>query len=313
MNRRTVLSGVAALPLAACATVDGAAKRGPLKRGPGVAITVDDFNLADDPMMSGQARDGVIRQALAAHGVRAAGFVAGQYIDAEVAPRVLHDWSADGHILGNHTFSHRYYSGADPAAYRADIRRCEALLASYRGFRKLFRYPYLAEGKTAEGRDALRGLLRADGYRIGHVTIDASDWYYSSRLSGRLKTDPRTDLAPYRQAYLDHLWDRATYYDALAQSVFGQSLDHTLLLHHNLTTGLFLGDALAMFKSRGWRLVDAQTAFAQPEFVRDFQTLPSGQSLVWAAAKASGRYETQLRYPGEDERYEAPRLDALGL
>ena len=41
--------------------------------------------------------------------------------------------------------------------------------------------------------------------------------------------------------------------------------------------------------------------------------LPSGQSLVWAAAKASGRYEAQLRYPGEDERYEAPKLDALGL
>ncbi|MDV6330081.1 polysaccharide deacetylase family protein [Asticcacaulis sp. 201] len=308
MDRRTFLRGAGAVPLMGCTTVP--AER---RHGPGVAITVDDFNLADDVIMSGEARDGRIRKALADYGIAGAGFVAGKYVDADVAPRVLAAWSAGGHILGNHTFSHAYYSGADPSAYMADILKCEGLLTPYAGFRKLFRYPFLAEGKTAQGRDALRALLRVNGYRIGHVTIDASDWVYAARLTRRLKADPTSDLTPYRQAYLDHLWDRASYYDRLAQSVFGHSLNHTLLLHHNLTTGLFLGDVLAMFKAKGWRLVDAATAFKQPEFLSEYKTLPSGQSLVWAAAKASGRYETQLRYPGEDERYEAPKLDALGL
>jgi hypothetical protein len=41
--------------------------------------------------------------------------------------------------------------------------------------------------------------------------------------------------------------------------------------------------------------------------------VPAGQSLVWAAAKADGRYEKLLRYPGEDGDYEAPKMDALGL
>ncbi len=283
------------------------------KRGPGIAITVDDFNLADDSMMTGEARDARIRQALADHGLKGAGFVAGKYIDADAAPRVLKAWSANGHILGNHTFSHGYYAGSDPAGYMADIMKCEALLTPYAGFRKLFRYPFLAEGKTAEGRDALRRLLRADGYRIGHVTIDTSDWFYAGRLNTRLHADPKADVAAYRQAWLDHIWDRATYYDGLAQDVFGHSLDHTILLHHNVTTGLFLGDGLEMFKARGWRLVDAEAAFAQPEFRRDYKTLPSGQSLVWAAAMASGRYDGKLRYPGEDEPYEAPKANALGL
>lgn len=308
MNRRALLTGLCALPLASCATVKSA------RTGePGVAITVDDFNLSDDVRLSGEARDTAIRQALANHGIKGAGFVAGKNIDADLAPRVLNAWSADGHILGNHTFSHTYYAGDDPAGYMADIRTCEALLTPYSGFRKLFRYPFLGEGKTAEGRDTLRALLRADGYRIGHVTIDTSDWFYTGRLTARLKTDASSDLAPYRQAYLDHLWDRATYYDGLAQDVFGHSLDHTLLLHHNLTTGLFLGDVLEMFKDKGWRLVNAASAFTQPEFTRDYKTLPSGQSLVWAAAKATGRYDRILRYPGEDERYEAPRMDKLGL
>ncbi len=302
MDRRTFLLGMASMPLAGCATLAGVRAE-----APGVAITVDDFNLADDVRTSGEARDARIRGALADYGITAAGFVAGKYVDADLSPRVLKAWSADGHILGNHTFSHTYYSGNDPSSYMADILKCEALLTPYSGFRKLFRYPFLAEGKTTEGRDALRGQLHAQGYRIGHVTIDASDWYYASRLTARLKADPQADLAPYRQVYLDHLWDRATYYHQLSQSVFGHSLTHTLLLHHNVTTGLFLADVLEMFKTKGWRLADAITAFDQPEFAREYKTLPSGQSLVWAAAKASGHYESQLRYPGEDERYEAPQ------
>lgn len=308
MDRRTLLNGLAALPLAGCATLAASSKR-----APGIAITVDDFNLADTPPMSGEARDAAIRHALDAYGIKAAGFVAGKYVDGDVSPRVLKAWSDGGHILGNHSFSHRLYSGDDPDGYMADIMRCEALLTPYAGFRKLFRYPFLAEGRTAEGRDALRRLLREHGYRIGHVTIDTSDWFYASRLQARLKADPAADVAPYRQVYLDHLWDRASYYDGLAQAVFGHSLDHTILLHHNLTTALFLNDALDMFKARGWRLVDAGPAFAQPEFGRAFKTLPSGQSLVWAAAKATGRYDGKLRYPGEDEPYEAPKLDRLGL
>ncbi|MEI9905789.1 MAG: polysaccharide deacetylase family protein [Asticcacaulis sp.] len=283
------------------------------RRGPGIAITVDDFNLADDGMMSGEARDDRIRQALSDHGVKGAGFVAGKYIDADVAPRVLNAWSVGGHVLGNHTFSHSYYSGSDPAGYMADILRCEALLTPYAGFRKLFRYPFLAEGKTAEGRDALRQLLSKHGYRIGHVTIDTSDWFYAGRLNARLKTDSKADIAPYRQAWLDHIWDRATYYDSLAQDVFGHSLDHTLLLHHNVTTGLFLGDGLEMFKARGWRLVDAAVAFAQPEFQREYKTLPSGRAWYGPRPRRAGRYDGKLRYPGEDEPYEAPKADALGL
>lgn len=296
------------LGMTGCATLKSAPPR-----GPGLSITFDDFNLADDVVMSGEARDATIRKALAENGIKGAGFVAGKYIDSDAAHRVLTAWSNEGHLLGNHTFSHAYYSGGDPAGYMADIVKCESVLAPYPGFRKLFRYPYLAEGKTAEGRDALRQLLCDHGYRIGHVTIDASDWFYSSRLIARVKADPKADLVPYRQAYLDHLWDRATYYDGLAQAVFGRSLDHTLLLHHNAMAGLFLGDALAMFKAKGWRLINAQNAFAQAEFDRSYDTLPSGQSLVWAAAKASGRFEGQLRYPAEDSVYEAPKLDASGL
>ncbi len=280
---------------------------------PGFSVTIDDFNLADTPLITGLERDVAIRHALAHHRVKAAGFVAGRYIDGGQSPKVLKAWSDDGHILGNHSFSHAYYSGKDPAAAMADILKCEPLLTPYAGFRKLFRYPYLAEGKTAEGRDALRALLRQHGYRIAPVTIDTSDWCIDARLVARLKADLHADLAPYRRYWLDHLWDRASYYDGLARTVLGHSLDHTVLLHHRLATALFLDDGLAMFRERGWRLVDANVALATPALNKSYDTLPAGQSLVWAAAKATGRYDKVLRYPGEDDTYENPKMDALGL
>ena len=307
-NRRTLLRVVGA-----GAALVGMPARAVGARPPGLAITIDDFNLADTPLMSGPVRDDAIRKTLRRHGVKAGGFVAGKYVDAERSPRVLAAWSEDGHLIGNHSFSHPYYGGRDPSGEMADILKCEPLLTPYPGFRKLFRFPYLAEGKTAAGRDAMRALLRDHGYRNGHVTIDTSDWYVDQRLTARLTADPKADIAPYRTYWLDHLWDRATYYDGLAQAVLGHSIDHTILLHHRLATALFLDDGLTLFRRRGWRLVDAAAAFATPELNVDYDTRPSGQSLMWAAAKASGRFEGQLRYPGEDDTYEKPKMDALGL
>lgn len=308
--RRSVLTAIAALGLTGGWPSSIFARS---TRAPGIAITIDDFDLSDTPLMTGEARDAAILATLKQYGIQAAGFVAGKYVDASLSPRVLNRWSSGGHILGNHSFSHRYFSGQGPDALMADVLRCEPLLSGYSGFRKLFRFPYLAEGKTAEGRDTMRALLRKNGYRNAHVTIDTSDWYIDNRLKARLRSDPRVDLAPYRQYYLDHIWERATFYDGLAKSLFGHSIDHTILLHHRLTTGLFLGDMLAMFKRRGWELVDADSAFSAPEFALEPQALPAGQSLVWGLAKADARLGNLLRYPGEDGAYEASKMDARSL
>ena len=159
----------------------------------------------------------------------------------------------------------------------------------------------------------MRGFLADSGYRNAHVTIDASDWYVDGRLRARLAKDRDADLAPYRRFYLDHIWDRATYYDALSRQVVGRSIHHTLLLHHNVLNGMFLGDLLRMFKGNGWQLVDAQAAYADPVFASAPRVLPAGQSLVWSLAKATGNFDDVLRYPGEDGAYEAPKMDALGL
>jgi hypothetical protein len=69
----------------------------------------------------------------------------------------------------------------------------------------------LKEGNTADKRDRMREFLAANGYRNGHVTIDASDWYYDNRLRERLNINPQFDVNRFRAPYLDHLWDRRSF------------------------------------------------------------------------------------------------------
>ena len=39
--------------------------------------------------------------------------------------------------------------------------------------------------------------------------------------------------------------------------------------------------------------------------------MPVGQSLIWAMAKETGKFEVRLRYSDEDDVYEKPVLDRL--
>jgi peptidoglycan/xylan/chitin deacetylase (PgdA/CDA1 family) len=241
-------------------------------------------------------------------------FAIGQSVDNPHGASILKSWSAAAHRIGNHTYSHQPLLGKiTPDEFEAGILRNEGVLRGYSGFRKFFRFPLLKEGQTRELRDRLRAFLARNGYRNGAVTIDASDWYYNDRMLARIKADRGFDATRYRQPYLDHIWDRAQFYGQLSHDVLGRSVPHTLLIHYNLLNSLFLGDLLAMFRSKGWNVIDAEEAFADPVFTRQPDTAPAGESLIWALAKETGKFDSRLRYPGEDDVYEKPLLDRLGL
>src|SRR4030095_9071982 len=109
------------------------------------------------------------------------------------------------------------------------------------------------------------------------------------------------------------MWKRAVYYDDLARKVLGRSVKHTILMHYNLLNALFLGDLLDMFKSKGWKLIDASEAFKDPVFSAKPKIVPAGESIVWAIAKETGKFDSLLRYPGEDRHYENATKGKLGL
>ena len=281
-----------------------------------VAITMDDFNWSGNAVrLSGEERNQAILKTLRERSVRAALFVRTSNIDNDKGKELLKAWDTAGHLIGNHTYSHWDYNDAKTTteAFEQDILRSEALLKDFARFKKYFRFPYLKEGNTATKRDAARTFLAQHGYRTGHVTIDSSDWIVDDRLRRRLIKDPGADLKPYRDFYLAHQWDRALYYDDLAGKVWGPGLKHTILTHFNLLNALFLGDLIDMFKSKGWQVLDAEAAFNDPVFAAQPKIVPAGESIIWALAKATGKFDNVLRYPGEDGDYETAKMDKLGL
>jgi hypothetical protein len=48
-------------------------------------------------------------------------------------------------------------------------------------------------------------------------------------------------------------------------------------------------------------------------FASEPMIVPAGESVVWALAKQSGRFDSLLRYPGEDAGYENAKMDKIGL
>lgn len=310
MNRRHFIGALAAIAAGVKFSGTGLSLG---DSSPQVAITFDDFNLFDTLILSAEQRNRAILEALRTRNLKSVIFVTGKYVDSETKRNYLGAWSGAGHIIANHSYSHFYYPETSFETFSRDVLRGEAVIRDFRNFQKYFRFPYLKEGDNVQKRDRMRQFLKANGYRNGHVTIDASDWYVDNRLRERLKKEPNADRAPYKAFYLEHLWERAKYYDELSQKALGRSVKHTLLLHHNVVNGLFLGDALRMFAEKGWKLIDAQEAFTDSVFSAEPKIVPAGESIIWALAKESKRFERELRYPAEDGDYEKAKMDKLGL
>jgi peptidoglycan-N-acetylglucosamine deacetylase len=281
---------------------------------PQLALTMDDPTLTLGSVLRWQEANSRILKAISSKNVRAALFVCGMRVDDAGGARLLSGWDDAGHLICNHSYSHKFYGERTSYAdFAVDFLKNEKVIAPYRNRTALFRYPFLKEGDTAEKRDRFRALLKERGYRVGHVTIDASDWYVNQRFLDRVGKQPNAAVAAYRDYLVAHLLDRAAFYRQLALDVLGRDIRHTLLVHFHPLNAFVLGDVMHAFEAAGWQWIDASLAFEDLVYRSEPKTVPAGESLVWALAKETGRFEDRLRYPGEDDVYERPKMDALGL
>src|SRR5256885_14897904 len=104
MNRRD-FAGIAA----ASAVAFGLERSGlaTTAAAPQFAITMDDFNWRNAVYLSAEKRNQAILDTLAANRVKAALFVMGRNADDHEGMALLRQWDAAGHLIGNHTYSHR--------------------------------------------------------------------------------------------------------------------------------------------------------------------------------------------------------------
>ncbi len=278
---------------------------------PVVSITIDDPETTATGGLSGIEKTKALLSTLDKYGLKAALFVCGKRIDNPDGKNIIAAWNDNGHMICNHSYSHSYYHSKKVTTenFENDFLRCDSIINTAPGYAKFFRYPYLKEGDTKEKRDDFRSFLTKNGYRNGYVTIDASDWYIDSRINDTLKSIPGFDITPFKEYYLQHIYDRAMFYDSLAFAITGRHIKHTLLLHHNTLNAKYLGELIEYFISKGWEFTNAADAYTDEIYGLQPDILPAGESLVWALAKETGRFENVLRYPGEDGEYEEEGLN----
>jgi len=133
------------------------------------------------------------------------------------------------------------------------------------GYRPWFRFPFLDEGgRDKVKRDALRAGLKARGLINGYVTAESSDWNIESLTIAAKKAGKPIDMKALRDLYVESHVEAAEFYDGLALKTLGRSPAHVMLLHETDIAALFIGDLVKALKARGWTIITADEAYADP-------------------------------------------------
>ena len=170
-----------------------------------------------------------------------------------------------GHVLANHSWSHPKLGSIDADAYLADVDRAEAWLKPRPGYRPWFRFPFLDEGgKDKVKRDAIRAGLKARGLINGYVTAESSDWNIESLTIAAKQAGKTIDMKALRDLYVESHVEAAEFYEGLALKTLGRSPAHVMLLHETDIAALFIGDLVKALRAKGWTIITADEAYADP-------------------------------------------------
>lgn len=137
--------------------------------GKRVALTFDD---GPDASYTGPILDTLkSRQAVASF------FVVGRQVQRlpELTRRIV----AEGHELGNHSWSHADFAGLSDQAIRMELATTGRVIEAVTGRRPLlFRPPYIGDARPAT-EERLRPMAVASdlGYRVAGLEVDTKDWF----------------------------------------------------------------------------------------------------------------------------------------
>ncbi len=284
---RGAFLALAVLLLAAC--VSAAAPVA--ESGKRIALTFDDIPRHPGAFFSEDERTERMITHLRETGVEQAAFFLnpGKIAERPGAEARIARYVAAGHVIANHTSTHPQLSDTDVAAYLANIDDAETWLKGREGYRAWFRFPFLDEGRSDKAkRDAIRAGLAERGLQNGYVTVDASDWFYEQAVTNAVRTGQEIDMDALRDLYVESHVQSAEFNDQLARKTLGRSPAHVMLLHETDLAALYLGDLIRALKAKGWTIISADEAFADP-IAKLQPDVPSAQgTLIEALAWERG-------------------------
>jgi peptidoglycan/xylan/chitin deacetylase (PgdA/CDA1 family) len=130
-----------------------------------------------------------------------------------------------------------------------------------------FRYPFLAEGETAEKRVAFRDFLAQHGYKIAAVTMSFADYEWNEPYARCKTKEDGNAIRRLEGSYLRAADRSADYYRDLSRSLFGHDIPYVVLMHIGAFDAEMLPKLLELYRSKGFRFVTLQNA-EDDEFYR---------------------------------------------
>jgi peptidoglycan-N-acetylglucosamine deacetylase len=268
-----------------------------------IAITFDDAPLGNSQAMTGiQRTDKLLRELKSNDVKQVAFFVITGNIDSVGLER-LQRYSNAGHLLANHTHSHRGIRDLGLAAYLNDIKKADSILRAMHGFVPWFRYPFLDEGRTIAHRDSIRMTVAKLGLFNGYVTVDNYDWYLNRLYNNALMAGKKPDMKKFKSLYIDHIWKSILYYDNIAKKILGRSPKHILLLHENDLSATFIGDLIKHLRAHNWKIITPLEAYTDPIANQIPNVLFNNQGRIGAIAYEKGMKPKDLVQESEDEEF----------
>ena len=265
MTWRTLIVVWLGMLLSACTATAGDRAQQPVEAEKRIALTFDDI-----PRHLGAFYDSDDKRAAdiiaALGGTQAAFFLnPGKNDERPGTEERIARYVAAGHVIANHTATHPQLRDTDAASYLADIDEAAEWLNGREGLRPWFRFPFLDEGgKDKVKRDAIRTGLVERGLTNGYVTVDASDWFYEQAAIDAKKAGHTMAMSALGDLYVESHVESAEFTHGLSLKTLGRAPAQVMLLHESDLAGLFLADLIAALKAKGWTIISADAAFADP-------------------------------------------------
>lgn len=251
--------------------------------GKELAVTIDDLPFLYGRYLTdsaGTERFRDILDVLKKHNVRVIGFVVGSQLDSSRAP-LLDQFVADGHLVGNHTYTHPDLNNTLIEWYKDDIIKCEAAISKWVGETKYFRYPCLHQGPTEIKYTVIADFLKADSFVNVPVTIDNDDWLYNREFAKALKERDQIAADSIGQSYLKHMQAMTLYYDSIAVAKLGRDIKHILLIHMSELNAVYLDSLLSWYETQGWKFITPEEALTDPLYqIKDTYIGKNGTSWL---------------------------------
>lgn len=276
-----------------------------------IAITFDDLpKVAAGPGADAPeyVTEGILT-ALRDRLVPAIGFVnEGQFADVRIGQargrRLIERWVEEGHLLGNHTYSHMWLYESGATAFIADVDRGEEVwrpLMEERGHTPVyFRHPRLNTGRTMEDRRTVEDHLERRGYVVAPVSIDNNEYLFANAYARSVERGDDSLASRIGDAYVAYMEAIFAYYEEQSLRILGREPAHVLLLHANRLNADRVGDVLDLLADRGYRFVSLPEAM-EDEAYRLPDEYVGRQGITWLHRWAITANQPRSLFAGEPE------------